>query len=550
MIVITERPRRPGRGTLLALGLVLVTLALPVRWSLVAPGPPLDEGIALVYPERLLEGDIPNRDHEHFYGPANVWVVAGVFAATEPSLTAERAVGLAYRVAVVVALFALAWRWGPLTAGGTGMLAALLIVPTGLTAWAWLGGLAAALGAVWALWLVVSFRRSPEGTTDPPDPLAGAVAGVLGGVALLFRPDLAPAVLLAGGALIGLTVRRVRIVAVAALAATTAAGYAVHAVLAGPGAAWRGLVVDPLVHVRAGRRLPLPSPGSLDSYLDRAGFGAVPDSPLGLSSAAQLTVFFWLTVAGAVAALTVGVVAVRRRRDDRWARLSLALGLFAVGILPQVVQRPDSTHVLFVAAVSVPLGVAAVASAWCARPLAVAGTFVAACAVVAATVPTFTVRPVVDAVGRGGGARSADAHIVDHAGRRFSVDSAGVEADLEAVLADVDRLTAPGDLLFVGPRDLTRTNYGDTFLYHLLPHLEPATYFLEINPGTANRRGSRLAADLRRADVLVLTDRYDGWSEPNDSGRPGPREPLDVVERQFCARRTHGPWTVFVRCRS
>ena len=38
-------------------------------------------------------------------------------------------------------------------------------------------------------------------------------------------------------------------------------------------------------------------------------------------------------------------------------------------------------------------------------------------------------------------------------------------AELEALLAEVDARTEPGDSIFVGPVDLTRTNYSETFLY-------------------------------------------------------------------------------------
>jgi hypothetical protein len=51
---------------------------------------------------------------------------------------------------------------------------------------------------------------------------------------------------------------------------------------------------------------------------------------------------------------------------------------------------------------------------------------------------------------------------------------------------------------------LRRTNYNNTFLYYLLSQLTPATYFLEINPLSANRPGLRLSADVPSADWLII----------------------------------------------
>ncbi len=50
-----------------------------------------------------------------------------------------------------------------------------------------------------------------------------------------------------------------------------------------------------------------------------------------------------------------------------------------------------------------------------------------------------------------------------------------------------------------------------------------------MNPGLANRDGGRLAEDLAQSDWLLLSNRFDGWNEPNDSVLPGPSEPTAVV---------------------
>jgi hypothetical protein len=117
-----------------------------------------------------------------------------------------------------------------------------------------------------------------------------------------------------------------------------------------------------------------------------------------------------------------------------------------------------------------------------------------------------------------------------------------------AILARIRELSRPGESLFVGPQDLRRTNYGPTYMYFLLRELRPASYYMEMNPGTANREGSGLADDLRKADWLILTSEWDDWSEPNDSAEFGPAEPNRVVREDFCLRLEKGQYRLYERC--
>ena len=57
---------------------------------------------------------------------------------------------------------------------------------------------------------------------------------------------------------------------------------------------------------------------------------------------------------------------------------------------------------------------------------------------------------------------------------------------VQAAVDELDRLAKPGDRLLVGPSDLRRTWYSDAFIYWLFPELEPATYYIEMDPGLAN----------------------------------------------------------------
>ncbi len=120
-------------------------------------------------------------------------------------------------------------------------------------------------------------------------------------------------------------------------------------------------------------------------------------------------------------------------------------------------------------------------------------------------------------------------------------------ATVGTLVQKLDDLSAPGERLFVGPADLRRTNYNDTYLYHLVPKLIPATYFLEMNPLSANRPGSRLAADVESADWLVLNRAWDSWNEPNRSLEYGSNIPNEVVQQKFVRCGEFGSYVLWRR---
>ncbi len=68
-----------------------------------------------------------------------------------------------------------------------------------------------------------------------------------------------------------------------------------------------------------------------------------------------------------------------------------------------------------------------------------------------------------------------------------------------------------------------------------------------MDPGHANGPDSRLAEDIASADVLVLTDRYDAWTEPKASARDGPDAPNAVVRERFGLRAMHGAYAIYTR---
>jgi hypothetical protein len=118
--------------------------------------------------------------------------------------------------------------------------------------------------------------------------------------------------------------------------------------------------------------------------------------------------------------------------------------------------------------------------------------------------------------------------------RRFYFGNQPLQRSSQAAIDELDRLATPGERLLVGPADLSRTIYSDVAFYYLFPELQPATYYIEMDPGLADKEGSSLAADVASADWLLLTNFWTGWYEPNASSEFGSDAPNQVVADKFC----------------
>ncbi len=125
-------------------------------------------------------------------------------------------------------------------------------------------------------------------------------------------------------------------------------------------------------------------------------------------------------------------------------------------------------------------------------------------------------------------------HEIERDGRRFWVGDEAVARAVNAMLPDLEAIGEPGDSLVVGPGDLGRTVYADTYIYWLFPELEPGTHFIEMDPGLADAAGSGLAEDIAAADVVVLTNTWSGWYEPNASSDHGSPEHNQAVADHHC----------------
>lgn len=535
---------------MLALAIVAVAVALPLRDLFRHQGPPMEEGFMLVFPERVLRGAIPNQDFLHLYGPGSLWALAAWFKVAGVSLAAERFYGLVQHIGIILGVFFLARPWGRRVATAAAVIAALItLTAIGLTALAWNGAVALGLLSL-NLGLRARRRAGERSDADSVRRLRRGllVAGVVGGLALTFRPDLAIAVAAAMAVVAwgwGESPRRVKPV-VAGLAVGLSP-YLVHLATAGVGNSISGMVIDPVFKLRAGRSLPRPPSWShYDGALQKvADLIPPPWAFPSLRGPHQVFLWFFLLPIVAVAVAVVGWRKVRRHPDSVQARTLLASGVFCVGMLPQAFQRPDTTHLAWVSCVTLALLPVLFAEVLGARGRAWHPSLVslvppiAAFAVLFVVIPFFSFRPYVD-LSRRLVKPSPTGYAVSRGGRNFYLGSEPITPAADALIKDLSARSHAGQRLLVGPVDLRKTIYSDAYFYYLFPELVPGTYYIEMDPSMANRPDSGLDQEVAKSDWLILSNVWNNWEEENTSRDFGSNKPNEVVRRHFCQVRSYG----------
>ncbi|MGH9270890.1 MAG: hypothetical protein ACRDZ2_06430, partial [Ilumatobacteraceae bacterium] len=383
------------------------------------------------------------------------------------------------------------------------------------------------------------------------------IAGLLGGLALTFRPDLVIALGLVFGWVVWAHRPSWKPIVVGATVGLLPMW--VHLVMAGPLAAFDGMVLDPVLRLRDGRELPRPpSWDRIDGALQAIAEEIPPWWRLPqLEVSHALFLWFFAMLAGTVALLAFAVFTRRRPHGiSGRSTVLLVVALISVGILPQALQRPDSTHLTWVTCIAWPFSIVAVVEVvnrWrprtsARRALVAGGAFALTLTFTFTALFTFRYYVLHTRIGLG---QVVSPMSVTRDGRTFWFGSVRAATALQEAVDELDRLAQPGERLFVGPKDLRRTWYSDIVAYWMFPELTPATYYLEMDPGLANAPNSGLAEDVASADWVLLTGFWDGWYEPNSSIDYGSDAPNQVVREEFCTVGSYGDDLVVLlrRCR-
>ncbi len=492
--------------------LVILVLLVPFTAAFENTGATMDEGSLLLYPELIRHGELPYRDFETFYGPANAYMLAATYSIFGPDIMVERTVGLIYRALVLSLVFALIARWNLTLAAGCTALTAWVLLGADIVAYAWFGGIACLLGSI----LLFAGARSDARTF---------FAGLLASCALLYRVDLAPAIILSAFPLLrsAMPAQRVRYF-IGAATGLLPLGLLTCAV--GPGEMINNLFLYPVVYTSPARHVPM---SAVEPYVR------------------ELFATHLLAVG---VNLVAGIVAVRVQPRELRNRLLLSVALVGAMLTAQAAQRLDLMHLTCAAFLSVgtlPLSLLILIARgreWQPKlapillvPIAVLAALEAIVPEMAAFVKQESQRALIPS--------EDDGRFVYHAGRSFPCASRESAVIVARMLDRLERESTPGERMFVGPADLRRTNYCDTFIYYLMPKLRPNGYFLEMNPLSANRVGSRLVDDIGASDWLVLNRAIDTLSETNRSLEFQSNEPNLTVREKFRLVGEFGPFLLF-----
>lgn len=176
MKILPETPHAQGSQTSLARLSVIVFVVAGLVLFLESSRRVniFDEGIALTNSMRVAAGQAIHRDFFYQYGPANVYMVAGLFKAFGQSALIERIVNILEAASMVAVLFALLNRFAGLRIA----LAAVVLCLLWSESLSWM-----TLTLVLSTWLIA------ENFAEPLSRVKAFYAGLLAGVTILFRYD-------------------------------------------------------------------------------------------------------------------------------------------------------------------------------------------------------------------------------------------------------------------------------------------------------------------------------------------------------------------------
>jgi hypothetical protein len=475
---------------------------------------PFDEGLTLQAARRVADGQVPYSDFLWAYGPAHVYLLAGLFKVFGVSLMWWRVIRIVVDAAVALVVFAIVRREAPTPWAVAAWLTAALAMaqPTGANPFA--PALLLALLAV----LVAS---------GEPSERRWVMTGGLVALAAAWRLDFG---VYAGAAAVASAIAsspaaRARAgawVAVASAGFTTLV-YLPFVIRDGPADAWSELVGHSL---REGRYWRLPFPLDYDGRLR-----LWPPGSLAHDAKDVLDFYVPLLLVAGVALVVAVLVARRFRLSPAVAGLAVLAASFVVYLFSRT-DEFHSTPLLVVLAALIPL-----VAIHARRPLVAALTAVllllfghGAINRLSALFDPPTLAAVDVAVADGVRAPPAEAR------------------SIEAMVRSVQRRVPPGRPIYVITRrsDLVRIN--DPLVYVLTERNNPDRQDFGLQTGA--KAQAEIVATLERARPPVIvrwTDPVSTVREPNQRGRPSGIHTLDDwVASHYRVAKRHGYYEILV----
>jgi hypothetical protein len=485
---------------------------------------PFDEGLTLQAARRIADGQVPYRDFLWAYGPAHIYLLAGLFKAFGTSLLWWRIIRVLVDAGVAVLVFAIVRREAPAKVALVAWLASACAMaqPTGANPFA-----PALLFTLAAILVVAGGDADARGAdargADAPAAAARSgrrrliIAGLLCALAGAWRIDFGIYAVIACVAAAAAGRPSPRAGAVARPSAFRAAGtvlasfslvtllvYLPFVILDGPADAWRDLFGRSLS--QGGRYWHLPFPISYDGR-----FRLWPPGSLA-GDLKDLLAFYvpLLLVVGVLA----GVAAIAFRRLQRDA-LIVGLGTLAITYVAYLLSRTDEFHsaplivvvatLLTILALRIPMRGAAVL-ALIVLALLVYGLSNRLSALLAPPALATVHVPVADGVE----APPAEARAI------------------EQMVAAVQRRVPRGDPIYTVTRrsDLVRIN--SPMIYVLTERNNPTRQDFGLQTSASAQAAIIAALERARPKAIVRwTDPISTVREPNDRGKPSGVRTLD-----------------------
>jgi len=483
---------RPGRRSWLLPAALLLAGAVISGFTILQGIDPFDEGLVLQAARRVAAGQVPYRDFTWSYGPAQPYLLAGLFKLFGVSL--------------------LDWRILRALADGAVALTAYAFVaprvPRRLALAAWLAVACemaeprnanpfpfALLAVLVALWLA---------TTDPPDRRRLVGAAVATAVAAAFRLDFAVYGAAAVTVVLALRAGIPRALEYAGVtAALSLLVYLPFAVIDGPGSLYHSLIG---VSLETGAYWSLPFPLH---YHAPAGAG--------IGKTLKHAIDFYVPLLAVVGLGVVSLAAAARTWRDRQAPALLAgLVVLGAGLLAYLLSRTDDIHtqpLVVVVVIGLCLGVTTVprpAAALCLALLAVLLVHGVANRISALVQPPAEVPlQVAGADGVMTGPREA--------------------AAIDRMVAIVDRDVPPAGPIYVLPRRSDLVDLNDPLIYVLTNRANPTAADFGLQTGArAQAQIIRALARVRPRILVRWTDPLSSTREPNLRGRSSGVHTLDA----------------------